>query len=171
MSLLGIDVGTTGCKVIVISQEGAILAQASREYDVIRPQPGWAELDSQAVWALIESAIRELTAQTQGDPVAALCVSSMGEAMTPVAADRRILGNCLLGFDTRGAETMEQLAALDPTRFYERSGNPASGVFGGPKLIWLRDHDPALFARADRFLNWAVYLISWGQQTVTGLGS
>lgn len=155
MSLLGIDVGTTGCKVIAISQEGAILAAASREYDVIRPQPGWAELDSQAVWDRIQAAIREVTAQVTADPVAALCVSSMGEAMTPVSADRRILGHCLLGFDTRGAETMDQLAALDPAAFYARSGNPASGVFGGPKLIWRRDHDPALFARAFKFLNWA----------------
>jgi len=145
MSLMGIDVGTTGCKVLVISAEGRVLAQASREYDVIRPQPGWAELDSQAVWDKIQAAIREVTAQVTADPVAALCVSSMGEAMTPVAADRRILGHCLLGFDTRGAETFERLGALDPVEFYERSGNAPGGALGGPKLIWLRDHDPELF--------------------------
>ncbi len=155
MSLLGIDVGTTACKIMALSTTGAILATAQREYDVIRPRPGWAELDSQEVWGKIQDAIREVTARVKGDPVQALCISSMGEAMTPVSADRRILGRCLLGFDTRGAEAIEKLAALDPVVYYERSGNLASGVFGGPKLIWLRDHQPALFEEAYKFLNWA----------------
>jgi len=155
MSLMGVDVGTTGCKVIALAMDGAVLATAHREYDVIRPQPGWAELDSQRVWDLIQGAICEVTAQTARDPVAALCVSSMGEAMTPVSADRRILGNCLLGFDTRGAETLDRLAALDPALFYERSGNFPSGVYGGPKLIWRRDNCPDLFAQTDKFLFWA----------------
>jgi xylulokinase len=155
MSLLGIDVGTTGCKVIALSTEGVIRASAQREYDVIRPQPGWAELDSRAVWGLIREAIREVTAQIPGDPVAAICVSSMGEAMTPVSADRQILGNCLLGFDARGAETMERLAAVDPVVFYERTGNVVGGVFGGPKLIWQRDNWPALFESTYKFLGWA----------------
>lgn len=155
MSLLGIDIGTTGCKLMALSLDGAILATAHREYDVLRPRPGWAELDSQAVWGLIQDAIREVTAQTAHDPVRALCVSSMGEAMTPVSRERAILGNCLLGFDSRGAETIEKLAALDPVEFYERSGNLTGGVYGGPKLIWLRDHNPALFERAYKFLGWA----------------
>lgn len=155
MSLVGIDVGTTGCKVLALSTDGQVIAAAHREYDVLRPQPGWAELNSAAVWALIQDALREVTAQTAHDPAVALCVASMGEAMTPVSAEREILGNCLLGFDTRGAETLARLAALDPIAFFTRSGNVPSGVYGGPKLIWLRDHRPELFARAYRFLFWA----------------
>ncbi|NLX08136.1 MAG: hypothetical protein GXY36_00620 [Chloroflexi bacterium] len=155
MSLIGIDVGTTGCKVIALSAEGTILAAAQREYDVIRPQPGWAELDSRQVWAQIQDAIREVAAQTQADPVVALSVSSMGEAMTPVSREREILGNSLLGFDTRGAETVQKLAGLDPIQFYERSGNLVSTIYGGPKLIWLRDHRPDLFDQTYKFLGWA----------------
>jgi len=156
MSLLGIDVGTTGCKIIALSVDGAVLATAHREYDVLRPQPGWAELDSQQVWQHIQNAISEVTAQTADDPVVALCVSSMGESMTPVSESRRILGNCLLGFDSRGAETMQRLAELDPVRFFERSGNLAvGGLYGGPKLIWLRDNRPELFDETYKFLCWA----------------
>jgi xylulokinase len=155
MSLIGIDVGTTGCKVIAIRDDGAILASAQREYDILRPQPGWAELDSQQVWNCIREALREVAAQTKNDPAAALCVSSMGEAMTPVSADRRILGNCLLGFDTRGTETLARLGELDPLVFFERSGNVPSTIYGGPKLIWLRDHRPDLFRQTYKFLNWA----------------
>jgi len=155
MSLAGIDVGTTGCKVLVLSTDGQVIATAHREYDVLRPQPGWAELDSAAVWGLVQDALREVVPHTAHDPIVALSVTSMGEAMTPVSADRQILGHCLLGFDTRGAETLARLAALDPVTFFNHSGNFPSGVYGGPKLIWLRDHRPELFDRAYKFLFWA----------------
>lgn len=155
MSLLGIDVGTTGCKVMVISADGKVLSFTHREYDVLHPQLGWAELDSQAVWTSIKGAIKEAVHATRADPVVSLSVSSMGEAMTPVSKDSRILGNCLLGFDTRGAETIQHLASVDATTFFERSGNVPSIIYGGQKLVWLRDHRPALFADTYKFLNWA----------------
>ncbi len=155
MSLLGIDIGTTGCKAIVLSDEGSLLAIAQREYDVIRPRPGWAELDSQAVWKQVQSMIREVSTKTASDPIAALSVSSMGEALTPVSRDRTILGNCLLGFDSRGAETTARLGALDPVMFFERSGNLAGPTYGGQKLIWLRDNRQDLFRRTYKFLGWA----------------
>jgi xylulokinase len=155
MSLLGIDIGTTGCKAMALSVQGKILGTAHREYDVVRPQTGWAELNSQLVWEQIQDVIREVAAQTAHDPVEAICVSSMGEAMTPVSRDRQILGNCLLGFDTRGAETTAKLAALDPVMFFERTGNVVSTIYGGQKLIWLRDHRPELFEKTYKFLGWA----------------
>ncbi len=155
MSLLGIDVGTTGCKVLAISADGTTLGMAHREYDVLRPQPGRAELDSAAVWGKIKEAIREVAAQTKADPIVALSISSMGEAMTPVSRDRAIIGNSIMGFDARGAETLAKLAQLDPVMFFERSGNLVANLFGGPKLIWLRDNRPELFEQTYKFLCWA----------------
>ncbi|MCC7449012.1 MAG: hypothetical protein IT324_16455 [Anaerolineae bacterium] len=155
MSLLGIDVGTTGCKVLAITAEGQTLGMTHREYDVLRPQPGYAELDSAAVWGKIKEAIREVAAQTKADPIVALSISSMGEAMTPVSRERRILGNSLMGFDSRGSETLAKLAQLDPIMFFERSGNLVANLFGGPKLIWLRDNRPELFEQTYKFLCWA----------------
>ncbi len=155
MSILGIDVGTTGCKVTALSVDGDILAAAYREYHVIRPAPGRAELNSHEVWGLIKECIIEIVPSTQSDPVRTLSVSSMGEAMTPVSKDREILGNCLLGFDTRGQETFELLRGLDQVAFFERSGNIPSGVMAGPKLIWQRDNWPELFEKTDKFLCWA----------------
>ncbi len=155
MSLLGIDVGTTGCKILALAADGQVLGMKQREYDVSRPRAGWAELDSRDVWASIKDTIREVAGLTGSDPIVGLCVSSMGEAMTPVSADRTILGNSLLGFDGRGTETVSRLASIDPVQFFERSGNQASSLYGGPKLIWQRDHQPELFARTYKFLNWA----------------
>jgi xylulokinase len=155
MSLLGIDVGTTGAKAIVLSEDGKLLGSARREYDVVRPQPGWAELDSRAVWRQVKDMVREVATKTAAGPIVALSVSSMGEAFTPVSRDRTILGNCLLGFDSRGAETTERLAGLDAVMFFERSGNLAMPLYGGQKVIWARDNYPELFASTYKFLGWA----------------
>ena len=91
MSLLGIDVGTTGCKAAVFSESGRLIASAYEEYDIQRPQPGWAELDSQRVWELVKRMIRQAVSEAKSDPVKALAVSSLGEAVVPVErqADRQ----------------------------------------------------------------------------------
>ena len=93
MSLLGIDVGTSGCKAAAFSESGECLASAYREYATLHPREGWAELDSREVWNCVRSMIAEVSGLVAQDPVRALCVSSMGEAMTPVSKDRRILGH------------------------------------------------------------------------------
>ena len=102
MSLLGIDVGTSGCKAARFSEDGRMLDLAYEEYDYQCPQPGWAELDSPRVWELVKRTIGRAAAGAQADPVRAVCVSSLGESVVPVSADREILGPALLNFDLRG---------------------------------------------------------------------
>ncbi len=154
MSLLGIDVGTSGCKATAISAEGQVLAIAYREYDVVRRRPGWAELDSRAVWDKIQEVIAEAVVKTGRDPVAALCVSSMGESMTPVSKAREIVGDCIVGFDVRGVEYVPRFEALGEAHFYEISGNLPGNLYAGPKLLWRQDHEPEAFAQTYKFLGW-----------------
>lgn len=155
MALLGIDVGTTGCKAALFSPDGRMLCAAYREYDLARPQPGWAELDAQAVWGLVQDAIREVTAQAAG-PIEALAVSSLGEAVVPVTADRRILGPSLVNFDVRGEEYLPDLArALDNRRLYGINGNTLGNHYTLTKLKWIKQHQPELYDRADAFLHWS----------------
>ena len=90
MSLLGIDVGTSGCKVALFSLKGEILASAYREYTATSPQAGWAELDAAAVWEDIQACIRAVMAERPEAPVQAVSVSSLAESVVPVSADRRI---------------------------------------------------------------------------------
>ncbi len=156
MSLLGIDVGTSGCKAAAFSAEGRRLGAAYREYPTLRPQPGWAELDSAAVIRAVKDAIRETAAQCSGDPITALSVSSMGEAMTPVDARRRILAPCILSSDTRGGETVEAIKReIGQRAFYEINPNILGVNYSLPKLNWIRRHQPEVYERADKFLLWA----------------
>ena len=160
MSLLGIDVGTSGCKAAVFSSEGSLLASAYEEYDVRRPQPGWAELDSGEVWGKIKRTIARAAAATTADPVRALAVASLGEAVVPVAADGQILGPSILNFDVRGEEYLPALGLmLGQERLYDLTGNTLGNQYGVTKLMWLRDHAPTLYVAADRLLLWGSLVV------------
>jgi xylulokinase len=155
MSWLGIDVGTTGCKAAAYDGSGRRIASAYREYRTLHPRPGWSELDSVGVWRLVREAIADVAARTLDDPIRALCVSSLGEAMTPVSADRRILGNSILCSDSRGGEYAEAVRErIGQERFYAINPNILNAGYSMPKLAWLRDHDPRLYGSAHRFLLW-----------------
>ena len=94
MSLLGIDIGTTGCKAIVFRVDGQALAHAYREYPLIHPREGWAELNPETVWACVSEAVAEAVDRAgPGDPVKALGTSVQGEAVTPVIHGESLLLN------------------------------------------------------------------------------
>jgi xylulokinase len=159
MSLLGIDVGTTGCKVAAFSTSGRLIASAYDEYDVQRPEPGWAQLDAAEVWAKVKRRIAEVAAHTAQDPIQALAVTSLGEAMVPVTADRELLGPSLLNFDARGAEYLEALASgLEEQHLYCTTGYTLSNRCGLTKVMWVRDHRPALYQAAEKFLLWESFV-------------
>jgi len=159
MSLLGIDVGTTGCKAAAFSLEGRPLAAAYQEYDVQRPQPGWAELDAALVWEKVKSTIRAVALTSASDPIRALAVSSLGEAMVPVTADRQVLGPSILAFDGRGEAYLAALrSALDDERLYRISGNTLGNHFGLTKLMWIHEQQPGLYERTFRFLPWESFV-------------
>ncbi|MDI7277526.1 MAG: FGGY family carbohydrate kinase [Anaerolineae bacterium] len=159
MSLLGIDVGTTGCKAAVFSRDGRLLATAYAEYDVQRPQPGWAELDAARVWEQVKGTIRRAVTAPDAGEVQALAVSSLGEAMVPVTEDRQVLGPSILNFDVRGAEYLPGLqSALGEERLYRISGNTLGNHFGLTKLMWVQEHQPRLYERAWKFLPWGCFV-------------
>jgi xylulokinase len=156
MSLLGIDIGTTGCKAGLLNEEGHLLNLAYREYQIVRLQPGWAEFDSFLVWGKVKEVITEVARSASHDPVKALCVTSCGEAMTPVSADREILGNSILGLDSRGEEYCQVVSSsIGQEELYAINGNILGTSYSAPKLAWIRDHEPDLFNQADLFLLWS----------------
>lgn len=159
MSLLGIDVGTTGGKASLFSAEGRLIASAYEEYDIQRPQPGWAELDAEQVWQQIKRMIGKVAAESGHDPVKALSISSLGEAVVPVTRDRRILGPSLLNFDARGEEYLPGLkAALADEWLYRINGNTLGNHYSLPKLKWIQEHQPDLYQKTYKFLLWGSFV-------------
>lgn len=156
MSLLGIDLGTTGCKAGVFGLDGSCIAHAYREYNMIHPQPGWSELDSTDVWQKTLAVIAEGVAKCGTDPVTALSVSAFGEAFVPVSKDRKLLDNSILCVDDRGQEHVDRLvAAFGRERFYKINPNLPGPHYSLPKLLWLRENRPETYQQADYFLLWS----------------
>jgi xylulokinase len=159
MSLLGIDVGTSGCKAALFSENGELLSLAYEEYDYQHPQLGWAELDTPRVWEQIKQTIRKAATGADRDPVRALCVSSLGEAVVPVTADRKILGPSLLNFDSRGEEYLASLHDMLPDEWlYRINGNTPGNHYSLTKLMWLKQHQPELYQKTDFFLHWSGFV-------------
>jgi xylulokinase len=159
MSLLGIDVGTTGCKAASFSENGACLSLAYEEYDVLRPAAGRAELDPREVWKRIVRVVRTAANETKRDAISALSVSSLGEAVVPVGSGREILGPSLLNFDARGEEYLEELGGkLPPVELYRVNGNTLANWYSLPKLLWIRDHERELYRKTYKFLHWGSFV-------------
>jgi xylulokinase len=159
VSLLGIDVGTSGCKAVLFSTEGIPLASAYEEYDVQRVQPGYAELETVRVWEKVKTVIKGVAVYSRGDPVRALAVSSLGEAVVPVTYDRQVLGPSLLNFDLRGEEFMPELSAsLDNERLYRINGNTFGNHYSLTKLLWFKTHQQGLYEHTHQFLHWSGFV-------------
>jgi len=153
MSLMGLDIGTTGTKATVFSLGGRMLSSAYREYPLLHPRTGWIELDPQQVWRRVTEAVSEAASDCTKDPVQALAISTLGEAAVPVAADGSVLANSIIGFDNRATALFDEwIADQDPARIMEITGQPPSQMFTLVKLMWIKENLPDLYGRMHRYL-------------------
>jgi xylulokinase len=148
---LGLDVGTSAVKAILVSAAGAVEAASSAPLALDTPQPGWAEQEPEHWWRASCDAIRGVLSQRPplGAPVAAIGIS--GQMHSSVFLDGRgaVIRPALLWCDGRTtAECREILArAGGEDRLRAWVSNPALEGFTLPKVLWLRNHEPAAFAR------------------------
>ena len=171
MSYLGLDVGTTGCKACVFDAEGNLLTSAYREYPLLTPMPGGAEIDSVRVCQSSLEVIAEAVAACRDDPVRGIGISSQGEAFTPVSAKGEILANAMVSSDARAESIVSPWSEqFGRQRLYEITGHTSHPMFTLFKLLWLRDNRPDVWQATTRFycfeelIQWRLGLepaISW----------
>jgi xylulokinase len=165
MSLLGLDIGSTGTKGIVFREDGKVIAEAHREYPMRFPKPGWVEIDANSMWDKVLDLIMELNAKLASkspaglakgsvhDPVTALSVSTFGEAFTPVDKTGRILSDTIYPLDSRGTDELARVMEdFGEDYLYETTGVVPSYLYSLSKLIWVKDHAPDVYGKADKFL-------------------
>jgi xylulokinase len=148
---LGIDIGTSGCKVAAFDETGTLCGFAAREYNLTFTPEGGAELDSAAVIDHCLSAIRAVSREVP--PVRALGVSCQGEAFTAVGPGGQPLCNAMVSSDTRARAYVEKgLAGLEARRLYEITGHTPHPMFTLYKLLWLKEHRPEVWRQTWKFL-------------------
>ena len=159
MNLMGVDIGTTGCKATIFDPQGNMLASSYREYDIIRDQDGRAELDSNEVWFQICQVIAFCTSQADGASIAALSMTSMGEALVPIDRNGRICGNSVLGCDSRGDKYLERFtSAVGFDEIYRITGQPAGLGYSLPALCRIMEEDAELYSKTVKFIPWADFV-------------
>ncbi len=152
MSYMGLDIGTTGCKAGLFDAEGRLLTLAYREYPLLTPQPGWAEIDSSRVCRACREVVAEAAGSCPSDPVRGLGISCQGEAFTPVAADGRFLAHGMVSSDARAQALVEPWSRqFGQQRLYEITGHTPHPLFTVFKLLWLRQNQPETWADAAKF--------------------
>lgn len=152
---LGLDVGTTGVKGLVIDDRGGMVAVASAAHDLHSPRPGWAEEDPADWWAGVCAVSRELVARVPGGAraIAAVAVSGMVPAIVLLDGAGTPLRPSIQQNDARAhAEVDELRAALDQQAVLARTGSATTAQHAGPRLRWLQRHEPEVWARARQVL-------------------
>ncbi|MFC7675939.1 FGGY-family carbohydrate kinase [Mycolicibacterium sp. GCM10028919] len=150
--LLGIDMGTGSTKGVLVDATGTVIASETVAHAMNLPRPGWAEVDAEGLWwrEVSEIAAR-LTAQIpSGGVLQAMCVSGVGPCLVLCDADLRPLRPAILyGIDTRAtAEIVSLTEEFGEDAILDRAGTLLSSQAVGPKLEWVYQHEPEVFASA-----------------------
>lgn len=148
--LLGIDIGTSGTKTILMREDGAIAAQASQEYPLQSPHPGWSEQNPEDWWQAVCATCKRVLADSGIDAseIAGVGYSGQMHGSVFLDANGQVVRPCILWNDARTYRECEEIAEkATPEKLHEWVANPALTGFTAPKVVWLRNNEPENFER------------------------
>jgi xylulokinase len=153
--VIGIDVSTTATKAVLVGEDGAVRGIGTASYDYEIPRPGWTEQDPELWWDGAISAIRSVLASTGVDPadVAAVGLTGQMHGLVLLDAADEVLRPAILWNDQRTASACDTIrSAVGPERLIAITGNDALTGFTAPKLVWVRDTEPDVWAQVAHVL-------------------
>jgi xylulokinase len=153
--LLGIDIGTTGSKALLINEQGMVLADSVIEYPMFTPQPLWAEQNPADWWNATIQSIKNVMAKSGTNPkdIAGIGLTGQMHGLVLLDAKGDVLRPCIMWNDQRTAtECAEITAKVGAKRVLELTGNPVLPGFTLPKILWIRKNEPEIYSRIAKFL-------------------
>ena len=160
---LGLDLGTSSAKAVVLDTGGTVLAQASAGYPVTSAAAGYAESDPGDWWAAVSACARSAVALAGGVRPAAIGLSGQMHGLVMTSADGRALRPALLWADSRATGALGAYRRL-PRAARDRLANPLAPGMTGPLLWWIAEHEPQVYAGA----RWALAPKDWLRARLTG---
>lgn len=160
--LIGVDVGTYSSKGVLVNLAGEILRQKVVPHGVSMPAPGHVEQDADAVWwADVQEIVRDLLSGGVAERVAGVALSAIGPTLLPLdAAGRPLRPGILYGVDTRAQDQIAALEAeLGADTIFAHSGMALTSQAIGPKIRWLREQEPEVWARTATLTTASSYLV------------
>src|SRR5216683_6153406 len=156
MAILGIDLGTSSVKVIVLDTQGRTLSVSKVNYRVMAPQPGWSESDPNEWWSAMVSAVQSAMAQVPRAEITAIGLSGQMHGVVLTDEEGLPVRAAMLWADTRAQAELEQYRML-PASLLECLANPLVPGMAGPLLCWLADHEAPSYQAA----RWALQPKDW----------
>lgn len=150
---IGIDLGTSAVKLLLVSDEGRTVNTVSRSYPVRFPHPGWSEQDPEDWWQAVCDGMPELLAGIDPAEVGGIGTAGQMHGLVALDADGHVLRPCILWNDGRSTEETDYLNNTVGKGFLlQHTGNIAFAGFTAPKVLWMRKHEPALFGQISRVM-------------------
>jgi xylulokinase len=154
--MMGIDVGTTGTRAVIVRPDGHVVGAATGDHEPMRmPKPGWAEQDPANWWEATIQAVRAAIegAGLKGGDIAAVGLSGQMHGVVLLDQTNAVLRPSLIWCDQRSQEQCDWITSkVGAERLIQLVSNPALTGFSAPKMLWVRDHEPGVFERAAHFL-------------------
>jgi xylulokinase len=152
-TMLGIDLGTSAVKVALFAADGRVVQSASETYPLSHPHPGWAEQNPEDWWQATVRAIQTCLSAAGPTDLRGLAISGQMHGAVLLDATDQPVRPCIIWADTRcQAECDEMTALVGQQRLIDLVSNPALPGFTAPKLLWVRNHEPEVWARVRRVL-------------------
>ncbi len=153
--LMGLDISTTGAKALIIDETGAVIAVANAPQPISQPKPLWSEQNPADWWDGISASIREALADAglRGDDISAIGLTGQMHGLVLLDENGQVLRPSILWNDQRTqaqCDAMTEVIGAD--RLLELTGNPAVTGFTAPKVLWVRDNEPEVYAKAAQVL-------------------
>ena len=155
--LLGVDIGTTATKAVLIDSQAHVVAQGRAEYPTIYLQAGWVEQDANQWWLSFCQATTQAIAQVPNAKISGVAISSQAPTLLAVDKDAKPVRNALIWMDRRAQQQADLLANNFPN-LSKLTGNRADPYYVAAKIMWLKQNEPENYAKTKYFLQIPGYL-------------
>ena len=150
---IGVDLGTSAVKLLLVDQQGVVVNAVTREYPLYFPHPGWSEQDPEDWWSGVQSGLKELLEGFDRSAVAGIGCGGQMHGLVVLDEDDKVIRKAILWNDGRTAEETEWLnTVIGRDRLSEMTANIAFAGFTAPKILWLRNKEPEHFARIRKIM-------------------
>jgi xylulokinase len=155
MYFLGIDTSTTGSKALIIDERGEVIASASSPHTLQTPRPLWSEQDPREWWDAVSASIRSVLQQAgiSGEGIGAVGLTGQMHGLVLLDEAGNVLRPAILWNDQRTQRQCDEIhARIGKERFIQITGNVALTGFTAPKILWVKENEPEVYARAKHVL-------------------
>ena len=160
MYFLGVDIGTSSVKAVVINTAGEIISTAQEHYTIHEPQPGYREQDADMVMQATFKVINEITRKTNGASlIKSICISAAMHSIMVVDSNNKPLTPLLLWSDIRSTEESDDIKyGNDAAKIYRQCGTPIHPMLPLTKIKWLQKNEREIFSKAYKFISIKEYI-------------